>query len=205
MHKEIVVDILLKKVHVPRETIYKLEEYTEKLMRWNKQINLIGKGTINNIWYQHILDCAQIVKYIGNFQLSLTDFGSGAGLPGVILSILGVNEVHLIEKNAKKVAFLNGVKSISEEKIYIHNENIHSLAGWKSEIITSRALASLKELFDFTYKFTDNNSKILFPKGKTVDTEINDAQKTWSFEYQKHESMTSSEGCILEIKNLKRR
>ena len=86
--------------------IEKLESFVAILLKYNQEYNLIGKSTIDDIWHRHILDSAQLLQYIKNKDSVVGDFGSGAGFPGVVLSILGVKEVHLIEKSFRKCEFL---------------------------------------------------------------------------------------------------
>ncbi len=84
---------------IDNNIIEKLEEFVKTLLDYNQKYNLIGKSTIDDIWKRHILDSAQLIKFIKDKNLILGDFGSGSGLPALILSILGVKNVHLIEKN----------------------------------------------------------------------------------------------------------
>ena len=98
-----------------------LEEYVLLLLSRNQNYNFIGKSTEDDIWQRHILDCAQLIKYIENINLKFADFGSGAGLPGVILSILGLKEIHLIEKSFRKSEFLREAKNLSTNRIFIQN------------------------------------------------------------------------------------
>ena len=88
----------------------KLFEYKKILIKENEFMNLIGKSTIDDLDERHLLDCIQIVKYLPHYEKSLMDIGTGAGLPGVILSIIGFKNVHLVEKSPKKSSFFRGNK-----------------------------------------------------------------------------------------------
>jgi hypothetical protein len=91
---------------VSRETLARLETYVELLTSWNRRINLVGPNTIGDIWRRHILDSAQLFPLIPPAARRLVDFGSGAGLPGLILAIMGVPEVYLVESDQRKIAFM---------------------------------------------------------------------------------------------------
>ena len=96
---------------VSRETIRSLVKYEELLKEANKSLNLIGNSTVNNIWYRHFLDSFQAIDFIDKNQKTLVDLGSGAGFPGIILSIIALEKkiplkVKLIEKSLKKINFL---------------------------------------------------------------------------------------------------
>src|SRR6185437_12394358 len=80
-------------VPVSRETLERLEAYVALLAAWNRRINLVGASTMGDPWRRHILDSAQLVAHLPPRARVLVDLGSGAGLPGLVLAILGVPEV----------------------------------------------------------------------------------------------------------------
>ena len=94
----------------------RLTKYVDFLIEYNNKINLIGKSTINDIWDRHITDSLQLVKNIDNYNIKIADLGSGAGLPGIPLSIIGIKEVHLFEKSVRKCEFLEQAKNFSNNK-----------------------------------------------------------------------------------------
>ena len=187
-----------------QEQIKNLNEYVKFLLYYNNKINLIGKSTIDDIWNRHILDSLQIIKIINDKNVRLADLGSGAGLPGIPLSIIGIKEVHLYEKSPRKCEFLDLAKKFSNNKIIIHNENINEVKDGTYDIITSRALGSLNLLLSFSKKFKTNHTELIFLKGKKIFEEIEEAKKYWMFDYQLIDSVTSTEGKIIKILNFKR-
>ena len=100
---------LLSLPNVSRETILRWERYVEDLLKWNKQINLIGPLTEGDIWRRHILDSAQLLPHIPSDAKTITDFGTGAGLPGLIIALAENYDVHLVESNRKKTSFLHHI------------------------------------------------------------------------------------------------
>ena len=95
---------------VSRETITSLIKYENLLIKANKDLNLIGKSTINHIWIRHFLDSAQVIDFIDKNDKNIVDLGSGAGFPGLVLAIVAKDrhipiKVKLIEKSPKKVKF----------------------------------------------------------------------------------------------------
>ena len=80
----------------------KLLEYKKLLLDANQNMNLIGKSTIEDFDQRHILDCVQIHEYMPEKSKLTVDLGTGAGLPGVLLSIIGYKNLHLVEKSPKK-------------------------------------------------------------------------------------------------------
>ena len=73
---------------VPRETIEQLQRYVELLLQENARQNLIAPSSIPEIWTRHILDGAQLLGLAGRTG-NWCDIGSGPGLPGMVIAILG--------------------------------------------------------------------------------------------------------------------
>jgi 16S rRNA (guanine527-N7)-methyltransferase len=95
------------RVDVSRETGDRLEALVSTLERWQKAINLVGKTTMGDVWRRHILDSAQLKGLIPGEAKTLTDLGSGAGFPGLVVAALRPDlDVTLIESDARKAAFL---------------------------------------------------------------------------------------------------
>ena len=121
-----------------------LNKYINLLLGWNNKINLIGKSTENDIWNRHILDSAQLINFLNKNELELVicaDIGTGAGLPGIVLSILGIKSMVLIEKSPLKCNFLKEAVKISPNNIEIINDNISNILNRKFDIVFSRALS----------------------------------------------------------------
>jgi 16S rRNA (guanine527-N7)-methyltransferase len=196
---------LNKMQNISREIFSEVVLYINTLLKWNKRINLVSKKheTFNDIWTRHFIDSAQLLQYIPKDTKVITDFGSGGGFPAIVIAILGDYEMHLIESDERKCAFLREITRILGKNIHIHNERIENISAWESDVLTARELASLNEIFDLTKDFHNKSKKCLFLKGQNVVEEIEEASTNWSFDYKKHQSHSSATGCILEITNLK--
>ncbi len=182
--------------------IKNLEDFVLLLLQENQNFNFIGNSTIEDIWNRHILDCAQLLRFIENKNAKFADLGSGAGFPGIILSILGLREIHLIEKAFRKCEFLRRAKLFSQKRIFIHQTKLEELAAIEFDCITSRALAPLDQLLTYSKKILKKDGYCLFLKGKNLEKEIELAKKTFQFEYQLHPSLTSSESNIIKISKI---
>lgn len=179
-----------------------LENYVNLLIAGNNNYNFIGKSTIEDIWNRHILDCAQLIKLINNKNIKAADLGSGAGLPGIILSILGLKEIHLVEKSFRKSQFLQQTKIVSPNKIFIQAKKLEEIGNIKFDLITSRALAPLDKLLSFSQLLLNKDGYCLFLKGKNLKNEISLAKNKFSFEYELFPSLTSDESHIIKVKNI---
>lgn len=182
----------------------KLEDFVVLLLQENLRFNFIGKSTVDEIWDRHILDCAQIMQFIDDKNAKIADFGSGCGLPGLILSILGAKEIHLIEKSYRKSEFLRQAKLISDNRVFVHQAKLEELTDLKFDCITSRALASVTKLLEYSINFLKDNGYCLFLKGKKLPEELIEAQNNFSFDIEKFSSITSKESNIIKISNIKK-
>lgn len=181
----------------------KLELYIQLLNKWNAKINLVSPATLPKAWERHILDSAQIFPFIENHPGPLLDMGSGAGFPGMVLAMMGKNDVHLVESDVRKTVFLQEVSRESKTPVHIHNTRIENIAPQPFEIITSRALADLKTLLNYARPFLSQNTICAFLKGENAKKEIEDTKKDWQMDIESVTSMTSEDGQILLIKNLR--
>ena len=200
----------LEKYNVSRETMEDLKTFQNMVLEWNVKFNLISKSSEKDIWSRHILDSLQLFQFITDKDKKLYDLGSGAGFPAIVLAIAAKNtypnlKISLIESIGKKIMFLKEVQKALSLDITIIHDRIENLKLPKADIITSRALASLDKLLYYSKDFCSSKTRLIFPKGEKWQEELSLAQKTWSFEYDTKQSLTSNQGYILEIKNIRRK
>jgi len=190
-----------------------LSSYVSLLLKWNKAHNLIGKRTEKEIWERHILDCAQLVKYIPDNTKTITDLGSGAGLPGIILAILNPNiEIHLVESNSKKAAFLREFCQKTQlSNVRLHNQRVENLNSLESDIITARAFAKIDEILKISQHFLHKNSVLILLKGISLDEELKQAAENWRFEKEVFSSIIrnknsrdSEAGFVIVMNSIKK-
>ena len=186
-----------------KKQVEKIDFFITSIINFNQHTNLIGKSTIENIWDRHVLDCLQLTKYINNKKLKILDLGTGAGLPGVLLSIVGYQNVLMIDSIKKKTDFVK--KTIKELSLSakIQNKRIEKAPISQHDIIVSRALAPLTKLLTYARMYSNKNTTSLFLKGRNVNNEINKTMKEFFFDFEKIESISSGDGCILQVKNIK--
>ena len=146
--------------------LQKLYEYKKFLIKENEHMNLIGKSTIEDFDQRHLLDCIQIFKYLPEKGKIHMDLGTGAGLPGIILSIIGYTKLHLVEKSTKKSIFLENCKSRLGLNYTVHNKSISELSGIKIDYITARAFAPIEKIISLTKNIINQHTKFILLKGK---------------------------------------
>ena len=181
----------------------KIEFYLSSIIKYNKHTNLIGKSTIENIWDRHVLDCLQLTKHITNKKLKILDLGTGAGLPGVLLSIVGYQKVLMVDSVKKKTDFVRKIIKELSLTAKLQNKRIEKPPTSEHDIIVSRALAPLVKLLTYARMYSNKNTTSLFLKGKNAISEIDIASNKFFFEFEKIKSLSSNDGCILKINNIK--
>ena len=181
----------------------KLIKFLKELAIHNKRTNLVGKSTLVNPWRSHILDCIQVSPFIKNRNSTILDMGTGAGLPGLVLAIIGYKNVNLIDSNQKKINFVKYISKKLDISVKIFLTRIEKLNNPRFDFLISRALANLNKLFIYSHKLTDKDTVLIFLKGKKVKNEIQEAKKIWSFNSEIHPSESDERGSVLIIKKLK--
>jgi len=193
-----------KDTGVSRETLDRLKAYGDLLQTWNRKINLIGKSTAGDVWHRHMLDSAQLFPLIPSSVTTLMDLGSGAGFPGLVLAIMGVPQVHLVESDQRKCAFLREAARVAGVAITIHSKRIEDLAPFPVDVITARALAPVENLLDWSAPFLTKNTRCLFLKGQNVEVELTETHKRWRIRVDQRQSLTDPRGSILTIDEVRR-
>jgi 16S rRNA (guanine527-N7)-methyltransferase len=189
---------------VSRETIERLSAYAALLAKWQPRINLVSTASLGDLWRRHMLDSAQLLPLLPPGTQSLADLGSGAGFPGLVLAILGVPDVHLVESDQRKCAFLAEAARAAGVRPTIHNQRIESMSGLSIAVVTARACAPLEKLLSYAQKFLWQDGKALFLKGAAVEEELTAARKLWHMEVERFPSASDPTGCILRIGQVRR-
>lgn len=189
---------------VSRETLHRLEAYLELLLRWQKAINLVSKASLGDPWRRHMLDSAQLLPYMPRRTCRVVDFGSGAGFPGLVMAILGVGEVHLIESDLRKCAFLREVSRVTKASALVHEDRIETIPKILADVATARALAPLSDLLTYSELHLAPGGVCLFLKGKGVEQELTHASKGWKMQVERFPNGAESSGWILHIGDIVR-
>ncbi len=200
MNKAEVISYLHKKLNFSAESTRKLDTYEKLLLDYNKRYNLIAKSTETNLWERHILDSAQIVHYLPSNIKEISDLGSGAGLPGVILSIYDLNNtfhVKLYEKSSVKRQFLKEVQKHLDLNFEIKKNIYEDEVG--SDVIVARAFKKLPEIMRISREIIKKPHKMIILKGKDAQSDINKVSMTQNYSYKVHKSVTDIDSKILII------
>ena len=202
--------LILDKFNVSRETYSILNEFRELIIEKNKEINLISTKSIKNSRNRHIIDCAQVIDLIDINSKTCTDIGSGAGLPGIVLSILLRDKkidmkMNLYEKSYRKSLFLRSVSKKLKLDTEIFEEDIFKKKNLVSGSIVTRAFKPLPVILGLVEKNFKKYTNLIVFMGKNGKQLLDEAVKDWEFEYKEKKSLTSDDSFLLNIKNIKKK
>jgi 16S rRNA (guanine527-N7)-methyltransferase len=189
---------------VSRETLDRLSQYADLLVKWQGRINLVGPDTLPDLWARHFLDSAQLFRLISPGCRRLADLGSGAGFPGLVLAVMGAPDVHLVESDSRKCAFLREAARITGISVTIINQRIEKVAPLAADIITARALAPLDRLLGWAEPHLAEGGRCLFLKGRGAEDELTATAKEWNIALDRIPSETDPAGQVLQLREVRR-
>ncbi len=198
MKQSDIINILKNDLNFDEDSILKLKKFSNLVLEENKRHNLIAKSTEEVIWKRHILDSAQLVKFINFRANSLADLGTGAGFPGLVIEIFNKNKdfhVKLYEKSPVKRHFLNGaIKELDlNSEVYgdVKDEKIDS------DIIVCRAFKKLEQVIQVSREIAKKPHKLIILKGQNAQEEINKTFKSLKYSYKLKNSITNADSKII--------
>jgi 16S rRNA (guanine527-N7)-methyltransferase len=188
-----------------KELIIPVKNYIDLLILKNQELNLVSRRmTIDELISDHIYDCLAGFKYFSGY-VSITDLGTGAGLPGILLALVyPQKKIILIEKSPKKSNFLREAAG----KLNLKNaEIINALAAdskIKTESVTCRGFKDINSILSMTEGFLRNNGVYILYKARidTINEELTAAKERFKFSYSinKIDEIKDKERHIVIIK-----
>lgn len=185
----------------------RLELLVERLVRWNRAINLVAPGTLPDAWQRHVADSVQLVPLVADPPGLWVDLGSGAGFPGLVVAAVLADRsartrVHLIEADRRKAAFLHDSARAMALDVTVHGQRIESLAPLGAGIVSARAVAPLDRLLPLAVRHLAPDGACLFLKGARVEDELASVAGSWSFNLSRHPSQSGATGEILHLRDV---
>ncbi|MFL9840228.1 16S rRNA (guanine(527)-N(7))-methyltransferase RsmG [Sphingomonas sp. ST-64] len=188
---------------VSRET--RLAQFAEILADAAARQNLVAPSTLDQLWSRHIVDSAQLLDHVGKPSGLWLDIGSGAGLPGLVLAILRDDPVELVEPRKLRTAFLEEASAtLGLTNVTIRTAKVERTTG-KAAIVTARAVASLDTLFRIAAHRTDASTIWVLPKGRSAQSEVEDARLFWQGSFHVEPSVTAPDSLIVVAKEVRPR
>tara|TARA_E500000178_G_scaffold299021_1_gene306524 strand:- start:51 stop:665 length:615 start_codon:yes stop_codon:yes gene_type:complete len=200
MQDKEVISILQNQLNFNSKSISDIKLFILELLRANKKHNFISKSTENVIWHRHVLDSAQLVKFIDFSKGSLSDLGSGAGFPGLILALYNKNEdfhVKLFEKSPVKRAFLEDISNKLSIKVKI-NGNVYD-DFIDTDYIVCRAFKKLEAIIQVSREIAQKPHKLIILKGQNAQKDLEKALKKVKYDYKLENSITNKDSKIILV------
>jgi 16S rRNA (guanine527-N7)-methyltransferase len=198
---------LANDLDVSRETLERLELFAALLVEEAQHQNLISLSTIDNFWDRHIRDSAQLLALAARSARDgrWIDLGSGPGLPGLVLAIIGKMDMTLVEVRSRRVEFLERAHEqlALGDRVHIEGRKLERVETSSYDVIAARAFTGLPKLFALAHRFSDAKTQWLLPKGKTAQEELEDTRRTWQGDFALHASLTNGEAFIIEAHNVR--
>jgi 16S rRNA (guanine527-N7)-methyltransferase len=184
--------------NVPRETFAELDRFVAFLHVQSTAQNLIAASTLNSVWSRHIVDSAQLLDHVQDWN-TWVDLGSGAGFPGLVVALLGRGRVTLVESRTKRVAFLRAaVETIGlVDRVDVVGSPVEKMIPRRFDVISARAFAPLPKLLDLGLPFSDKSTRWVLPKGKSAAAELEASHASWQGGFELVPSVTDSEAAII--------
>ena len=200
MQDTAVINILQNQLKYSEKNISDIKIFINELLKVNKKHNFISKSTENVIWHRHILDSAQLVKFIDFSKGSLSDLGSGAGLPGLILAIFSKSKdfhVKLYEKSPVKRAFLRDMSKKLSIKVQIYGNIFNEVID--SSYIVARAFKKIEAIIQVSREIVKKPHKLIILKGQNAQKDLNKAFNKEKYDYKLENSITNKDSKIIIV------
>ena len=195
-----VISILQNQLNYSAKNIFHFKIFINELLKANKKHNFISKSTENVIWHRHILDSAQLVKFIDFSKGSLSDLGSGAGFPGLILALFNSNKdfhVKLYEKSPVKRAFLKDMSKKLSIKVQIYGNIFNEVID--SSYIVARAFKKIEAIIQVSREIVKKPHKLIILKGQNAQKDLNKAFNKEKYDYKLENSITNEDSKIIIV------
>lgn len=200
---------LVDRFGVSRETLDRLARFAELLIDEAGRQNLIARSTIPDMWDRHIRDSAQLLLLApsADAEGEWLDLGSGPGLPGIVLALLGRMRMTLVESRRGRIAFLHHTVDALDlaDRVDVQGCRVESLARRPYDVLTARAFAPLDRLFGVAHPFAHRDTTWLLPKGRSAQEELDAARRSWQGDFATVPSVTHSEASIIVARNVRPR
>jgi 16S rRNA (guanine527-N7)-methyltransferase len=189
---------------VSRETVTLLETYVARIKAANNSQNLVSASTTDAIWERHILDSAQLLRFEPNEGASWLDIGSGAGLPGIVIATLVEGPMTLVEPRRLRADFLQETVAALglADRVSVECAKVEKIGG-SFDVITARAVAPLDRLLRMAFHLAHDGTIWALPKGKSAQSELAEARRSWQCEARSETSCTDPEARILVLSKVK--
>lgn len=194
-------------LHVPRETIARLDAFVDFLRTENDIQNLVSSSSLDQVWSRHIVDSAQLLRFVSADARCWLDLGTGAGFPGLVVALLHPAQVTMVEARRLRVDFLQRAADLLgiSARTRILCSKIERFEAPEFDVISARAFAPMGRLLDLAERFGSPETRWVLPKGKNAKSELDQARASWQGDFRLEQSLTDADAQIVVAENVRRR
>ena len=191
--------------HTVSEAMPMLERYAALLVAENGRQNLIARSTEATIWSRHLLDSLQLARFARAGDRTWIDVGSGPGLPGLVLALLGRWRMTLVEPRRRRAEFLSfSVEHLGLTNVVVRADDVRGVQD-RHDLVSARAVGSVDRLLDLTRTCSDESTRFVLPKGRSAAGDVDFAQGRWHGSFHVEHSITDAEAGIVIVDRVRRR
>lgn len=189
------------RVNVSRETHTKLVTLVDLVIAESENQNLVAASTLIEIWSRHIVDSLQLLKFADGGPW--LDLGTGAGFPGLVIAICGIDDVYLVEERRLRYEFLDrAVIALGLKNVSVLGSRVEKLDSLQVQTISARAFAPLDKIFALSNRFATESTRWILPKGRKAHEELESVRATWHGDFRLEPSVTDPTSSIIIAENL---
>lgn len=193
-----------REFNVPRETMVRLDSFSELLREENERQNLVSRASLDHLWLRHIADSAQLLLFAPSPAATWVDLGTGAGFPGLIVAALHKGPVTLVEDRRLRVEFLHRAAASLGVAVEIIAGKAQRIRRRPFDVISARAFAPLGRLLELGTALSTAKTVWALPKGRNAKTELEALDPSWQGDFRLEPSVTDPEARIIVAEGVRR-
>lgn len=176
----------------------RLQLLVELLRRENGRQNLVSTSSLDAVWQRHIVDSAQLLRFVPRETTPWLDLGTGAGFPGLVIAALRpMTEVILVESRARRIEWLERARRALElGSVSVAGSRLELIQSRPVGAISARAFAPLPRLLTLSARFSTAETMWLLPKGQSAQQEL-DELHGWQHMFHVEQSVTDGQSGII--------
>jgi 16S rRNA (guanine527-N7)-methyltransferase len=192
---------------VPRETLDRLDAFVAFLRQENEGQNLVSKASLETVWSRHVLDSAQLIRFVPREARQWLDLGSGAGFPGLLIPLFHLTSVTLVESRRLRCEFLRrGAEILGiSRRVEILCSSLDAVPTRRFDVISARAFAPLPKLLELAERFSTPGTLWVLPKGRNAKSELDAVRSSWQGDFRLEPSLTDADARIVVASRIRRR
>lgn len=157
-----------------------LEKWAALLLEVNQNVNLISRKETEFLWEKQILPCLALLIFRKfSPDADVCDFGTGGGLPGMLLAIVRPDlRLTLLDSRRKKIEvvqqMIDSLKLSNAQTVLGRGEELGKQRPWRQRfpLLTARAVGPLIDLVRWTADLRKVESVLHIYKGGEIKDEV---------------------------------